>query len=108
MIFDKKHVYLVESKDPSVLLAIFPEVVENGNAMRWFDTLRDRNITGKILKNEVNKLEFQRDDGTVYVFQVLTKKTYDEKVKNVVECNPEFPNDVELHRYYTNIANFEV
>jgi hypothetical protein len=105
MEFNPKRVYFVESKeDDTVLLALEPELRENGHEMCWFDTLRPRIKHGDVIKDEEKSMVFKSQDGAKYRFRMLTLKLYDAKVKDQVDGSPAFSSPAEMHKFY--VKNF--
>ncbi len=100
---DRDRVHLVEcADDDTVLLALAPEVLGRGDptCLRWFDTVRERMKSGRVVRSERALLVFKSEDGPTYTLRPLTLDAYATKVREKVDGSPSFKTEDDLHRHY--------
>lgn len=96
-------------------IAIRPSIFNN--KIKWFDTGRGRVIEATQIKCEPSApidathppeaISIQIATGEKIVLRVLNLSTYNSKLKDHVEGQPEFDSDQELKKFYLN-TNFEM
>ena len=97
-------VVLATDDEPQARLAIGPRI--DGDAVLFFDTMRQRSIIGQITghpQGDPEAIRFTQDDGLELVFEPLTLERYQE-IAHGIEGQPSFPSTDDLQDFFLDMA----